>query len=121
MFRLVREPAHGTPQPRLPTRPLGARGLKGLGVRILAVYPPCLQGEVYEKHSDRRRTSTNANDISSVNLTQFSHGGMLYLLGPYGGVMIDVLQEILTRFPEVDAFRFSGLHDGGCCCYWSDC
>lgn len=28
---------------------------KQLGVRILAVYPPCLPGEVYEKHPDSDR------------------------------------------------------------------
>ena len=28
---------------------------KRLGVRILGVYPPCLQGEVYENHPDWRR------------------------------------------------------------------
>ena len=32
---------------------------KRLGVRILGVYPPCLQGEVYEKHPDWRRIATN--------------------------------------------------------------
>src|SRR5215213_7466239 len=28
---------------------------KRLGVRVLGVYPPCLQGEVYEAHPDWRR------------------------------------------------------------------
>ncbi len=88
---------------------------KRLGVRVLAVYPPCLQGEVYEKHPDWRRIPTNTNEIPSVDLVQFPHGGMLCLLGPYGDFMIDVLDEILTRFPEVDAFSFDGLHYGGVC------
>jgi len=30
-----------------------------LGVRILGVYPPCLQGEVYERHPDWRRIATS--------------------------------------------------------------
>ena len=29
------------------------------GVRILGVYPPCLQGEVYEGHPEWRRIATN--------------------------------------------------------------
>ena len=32
---------------------------KRLGVRILAVYPPSLQGEVYEKHPEWRHIATN--------------------------------------------------------------
>lgn len=88
---------------------------KRLGVRILAVYPPCLQGEVYEKHPEWRRIATNTSEIPSVDLQQFPHGGMLCLLGPYGDFMIEVLEEILTLFPDVDAFSFDGLHYGGVC------
>ena len=40
---------------------------------------------------------------------------MLCLLGPYGDFFIDVLAEILTTFPDVDAFSFDGLHYGGVC------
>ncbi|MCL6502792.1 MAG: beta-galactosidase trimerization domain-containing protein [Pirellulales bacterium] len=86
-----------------------------LGVRVLAVYPPCLQGEVYEKHPEWRRIATHTTEIPSLDLQQFPHGGMLCLLGPYGDFMIDVLEEILTRFPQVDAFSFDGLHYGGVC------
>ncbi len=90
---------------------------KRLGVRILAVYPPCLQGEVYEKHPEWRRIATNTTEIPQIDMEQYPHGGMLCLLGPYGDFFIDVLAEILTRFPDVDAFSFDGLHyDGVCYC-----
>jgi len=45
---------------------------------------------------------------------------MLCLLGPYGDFFIEVLAEILTRFPQVDAFSFDGLHYGGVC-YCENC
>lgn len=86
-----------------------------LGVRILGVYPPCLQGEVYENHPEWRRIGTNTTEVPQIDLKQFPHGGMLCLLGPYGDFFIDVLAEILTRFPQVDAFSFDGLHYGGVC------
>ncbi len=86
-----------------------------LGLRILAVYPPCLQAEVYEAHPEWRRIATNTTEIPTIDLKQFPHGGMLCLLGPYGDFMISVLEEILTQFPEVDAFSFDGLHYGGVC------
>lgn len=86
-----------------------------LGVRILGVYPPCLQGEVYEKHPEWRRIATNTTGIPTIDLQQFPHGGMLCLLGPYGDFFIDVLAEIVTQFPQVDAFSFDGLHYGGVC------
>ena len=50
----------------------------------------------------------------------FPHGGMLCLLGPYGDFFIDVLAEILVKFPDVDAFSFDGLHYGGVC-YCGNC
>ncbi|MBI3838429.1 MAG: ThuA domain-containing protein [Planctomycetia bacterium] len=88
---------------------------KRLGIRILGVYPPCLQGEVYESHPDWRRIATNTTDIPQIDMKQFPHGGMLCLLGPYGDFFIDVLGEILAKFPDVDAFSFDGLHYGGVC------
>jgi hypothetical protein len=88
---------------------------KRLGVRILAVYPPCLQGEVYEKHPEWRRIATNTTEIPKVDMQKYPHGGMLCLLGPYGDFFIDVLAEILTKYPDVDAFSFDGLHYGGVC------
>ena len=88
---------------------------KRLGVRILGVYPPCLQAEAYELHTDWRRIATNTTEIPQTDMVTFPHGGMLCLLGPYGNFFIDVLAEILTKFPDVDAFSFDGLHYGGVC------
>ncbi len=88
---------------------------KKLGVRILGVYPPCLQGEVYENHPEWRRIATNTTAIPTIDLKKYPHGGMLCLLGPYGDFFIDVLAEVLTRYPDVDAFSFDGLHYGGVC------
>ncbi len=88
---------------------------KRLGVRILGVYPPCLQGEVYETHPDWRRIDTNTSEIPTIDMEKFPHGGMLCLLGPYGDFFIEVLAEILVQFPAVDAFSFDGLHYGGVC------
>lgn len=86
-----------------------------LGVRILAVYPPTLQGEVYEAHPDWRRVPTDTAEVPSVDLTQHPYGGMLCPLGPYGDFFVEVLAEILTMYPAVDAFSFDGLHHGGVC------
>ena len=91
-----------------------------LGVRILGVYPPCLQGEVYEAHPEWRRIATNTREIPSIDMKKFAHGGMLCLLGPYGDFFIEVLAEIVTRYPAVSAFSFDGLHYGGVC-YCANC
>lgn len=88
---------------------------KRLGVRILGVYPPCLQGEVYENHPEWRRIATNTVEIPQIDMKTYPHGGMLCLLGPYGDFFIEVLAEILTKYPDVDAFSFDGLHYGGVC------
>lgn len=88
---------------------------KRLGVRVLGVYPPTLQGEVYELHPDWRRVATDTTDIPTIDLKRYPHGGMLCPLGPYGDFFLDVLAEIVTRFPAVAAFSFDGLHHGGVC------
>lgn len=88
---------------------------KKLGVRILGVYPPCLQGEVYETHPEWRRIATNTTEIPTVDMKAHPYGGMLCLLGPYGDFFGDVLVEILENYPDVDAFSFDGLHYGGVC------
>lgn len=93
---------------------------KRLGVRILGVFPPTLQAEVYETHPEWRRIATNTTEIPQIDLEKFPHGGMLCLLGGYGDFFIEVLAEILTKFPEVDAFSFDGLHYGGVC-YCDSC
>jgi hypothetical protein len=93
---------------------------KRLGVRILGVYPPCLQGEVYEAHPEWRRIATNTAEIPTIDMVKFPHGGMLCLLGPYGDFFVDVLAEIVEKFPDVDAFSFDGLHYAGVC-YCENC
>ena len=85
-----------------------------LGIRILGVYPPSLQSEVYVDHPDWRRIATNTREIPSVDLNKTPHGGMLCLLGPYGDFFIEVLAEIAEKYP-VDAFSFDGLHYAGVC------
>jgi hypothetical protein len=88
-----------------------------LGVRVLGVYPPTLQGEVYELHPEWRRVANITDEIPQVDLKKNPAGGMLCLLGPYGDFFIDVLAEIVTKFPAVSAFSFDGLHHaGGCYC-----
>ena len=47
-----------------------------LGVRILGVYPPCLQAEAYERHPDWRRIATNTTEIPMVDMKTAPHGGM---------------------------------------------
>ncbi len=88
---------------------------KKLGVRLLGVYPPCLQAEAYETHPEWRRIATNTTEIPQIDMKKFPHGGMLCLLGPYGDFMTDVLVEIVTQYPDVSAFSFDGLHYGGVC------
>src|SRR4029078_10911771 len=46
---------------------------KRLGVRILAVYPPCLQAEVYEGHPDWRHVATNTTAAPQVDLQKCAH------------------------------------------------
>ena len=91
-----------------------------LGVRILGVYPPTLQAEVWELHPDWRRVATDTDRVPEIDLKKYPHGGMLCPLGPYGDFFIDVLAEIVTQFPEVSAFSFDGLHHGGGC-YCKNC
>ncbi len=86
-----------------------------LGVRVLGVYPPTLQAEVWELHPDWRRVATDTDQIPEIDLKKFPHGGMLCPLGPYGDFFINVLAEIVTEFPAVSAFSFDGLHHGGWC------
>lgn len=85
-----------------------------LGLRILGVYPPTLQSEVYAEHPDWRRVPTNTTEIPQVDLKQHPYGGMLCLLGPYGDFFIEVLAEIVEKY-RVDAFSFDGLHYAGVC------
>lgn len=89
-------------------------------VRILAVVPPGLQGEVYAKHPDWRHIPTNTTVIPEVDTAKDPVGGGLCLLGPWGDALIDLLAEVLTKYPDVDAFSFDGLHHSGVC-YCAHC
>jgi hypothetical protein len=86
-----------------------------LGIRMLGVVPPGLQGEIYEKHPDWRRVSRNTTEIPQVDMQKQPVGGGLCLLGPYGDYLIDILAEIVTMYPAVSAFSFDGLHYAGVC------
>ena len=108
--KLLKRRSPHVPMDRLPRE---IAEYRRLGVRILGVYPPCLQGEVYEGRPEWRRIATNTTEIPTTDMKKFPHGGMLCLLGPYGDFFIDVLEEILKTFPDVDAFSFDGLHYGG--------
>lgn len=84
-------------------------------VRILGVVPPGLQGEIYATHPDWRRIYTDNRTIPQVDTNANPIGGPLCLLGPWGDRLIDILAEILTKYPDVDAFSFDGLHHSGYC------
>jgi hypothetical protein len=84
-------------------------------VRILAVVPPGLQGEIYAAHPDWRRITTDTRAIPQIDVNVNAVGGPLCLLGPWGDALIDLLAEILTKYPDVDAFSFDGLHHSGSC------
>ncbi len=89
-------------------------------VRILAVVPPGLQGEVYATHPEWRKITTNTTVIPQVDMKRNPIGGSLCLLGPWGDRLTDILCEIVTKYPDVDAFSFDGLHHAGIC-YCANC
>jgi len=91
-----------------------------LGVKILGVVPPGLQAEAYETHPEWRRIPTNTTQVPEVDMKANPFGGGLCLLGPWGDRLIDILAEIVTKFPDVAAFSFDGIHDSGCC-YCQNC
>ena len=91
-----------------------------LGIRLLGVVPPGLQSEVYEKHPEWRRIGTNTHEIPQVDMVKQPFGGGLCLLGPYGDYLIEILAEIVTKYPDVSAFSFDGLHYAGVC-YCAQC
>lgn len=90
-------------------------GYKKRSVRILAAPPPTLQAEIYINHPEWRRISTNTTTIPQADLKAAPYGGPLCLLGPWGDTFIELLAEILTKFPDVAAFSFDGLHHAGFC------
>ena len=84
-------------------------------VRILAVVPPGLQAEIYENHPEWRKVYGSTTDIPQEDLKKNPVGGPLCLLGPWGSRLVDILCEILKRYPDVDGFSFDGLHHAGMC------
>jgi hypothetical protein len=53
-----------------------------LGIRMLGVYPPSLQGEVYEKHPEWRRISKNTTEIPQVDMEKQPFGGCFVCSAP---------------------------------------
>jgi hypothetical protein len=108
--------------PHVPLERLGndMAEYRRLGVKMLGVVPPGLQGEIYEKHPEWRRIGANTTEIPMVDLKKQPFGGALCLLGPYGDYLIEILGEIVTKYPDVAAFSFDGLHYAGVC-YCGDC
>lgn len=93
---------------------------KRLGVKILGVAPPGLLGEAYFNHPEWRRIGTNTTEIPQADPEKDPYGGPLCMTGPYGDFFIDLLAEIVTKYPDVAAFSFDGIHDYGCC-YCANC
>ncbi len=93
---------------------------KKAGIRIIGVVPPALIGEVYFAHPEWRRIGTNTTEIPSVDPVKEPYGGPLCLTGPWGDTLLDILTEIVTKFPDVSAWSFDGIHDYGVC-YCKSC
>src|SRR5215204_4129489 len=91
-----------------------------LGIKMLGVVPPGLQAEIYEAHPEWRRISENTTKIPQVDMVKQPFGGGLCLLGPYGDYLIEILGEIVSKYPDVAAFSFDGLHYAGVC-YCGSC
>lgn len=81
-----------------------------LGLRVTASVPPCLQVQVWNEHPEWRSIRTNTRDIPEVDLKQNPVGGILCQLSPWGDFLIQILEEILQKYPEVDGFGFDGIH-----------
>ena len=90
------------------------------GVKILGVVPPGLIGEVFYSHPEWRRIGTNTTEIPTADPVKDPYGGPLCETGPYGDYLIDILAEIVTKYPDVAAFSFDGLHNYGSC-YCKNC
>jgi hypothetical protein len=91
-----------------------------LGLRVTASVPPCLQAQVWAEHPDWRSIRTNTKDIPEVDLKQNPVGGILCQLSPWGDFLIQILEEILHNYPQVDGFGFDGLHHFSYC-YCKSC
>ncbi len=118
VLSLLRQQAPQATQPARPTRDVSSATSPSTGSSA------CASSASIRLASRARSTRTTPNGVGShtdttvipqVDLKKYPHGGMLCLLGPYGDFFIDVLAEILTMYPAVDAFSFDGLHYGGVC------
>ena len=85
---------------------------KRYNVRSIGAIPPCLQTQMYKAHPDWRAIPTNTKDIPSVDLAAHPEGGTLCEMGPWGDFLIDVLAEIVQKYPDLDGFGFDGIHHG---------
>ena len=90
------------------------------GIKIIGVVPPALWGEPYFAHPEWRRIGTNTTQIPQADPVKEPYGGPLCLMGPWGDRLIDILEEIVRKYPKVTAWSFDGLHDYGCC-YCANC
>ena len=115
---LLRQQAPQEAQPARPARPAGARtspNTSGWASASWASIPRASRARSTRPIPTGGGSRPNTTEIPQIDMKKYPHGGMLCLLGPYGDFFIDVLAEILTRFPDVDAFSFDGLHYGGVC------
>ena len=88
---------------------------KKRGIRVISAHGPWLQGEIYAAHPEWRAVPNKTGAIPQVDLKTTPQGGQLCMIGPWSNYLIEILTEILTRFPEVDGFNFDGLHHFGPC------
>ncbi len=87
------------------------------GLRIIAAVSPCMNGPAWAAHPEWRCVDTPGAPVPEVDLKSRPEGTPLCLTGPWGDYLIEILTEILTRFPEVDGFGFDGIqHRQACYC-----
>ncbi len=85
VLRLLRQQAAEEAQPARAARPAdqGHRRVQASwACGILGVYPPCLQGEVYENHPDWRRIATNTTEIPQIDMKKFPTAACSACWGP---------------------------------------
>ena len=88
---------------------------KKRGIRIISGHGPWLQAEIYKAHPEWRAIDANTTEIPEVDMDAQPYGGRLCQLGPWGEYLLDILAEILTKYPDVDGFNFDGIHHFGPC------